>query len=82
MIITIRNVFLACLLNDPQLNITVAMRMTTTAVIGRLDEFQMGKDDFDCYIERMEQFFVVNMVLDEKKSQYFLPLLEVQPTNC
>ena len=72
MIIKIRSVFLACLLNDLQLNITVVMRMTAAAVIGCLDEFQMGKDDFDCYIERMEQFFIVNAVPDEKKVTVFL----------
>ena len=43
-----------------------------TAVIGRLDEFQMGKDDFDCYIERMEQYFVANAVPENKQVAAFL----------
>ena len=39
-------------------DITVATRMSTTALIRRLDEFQMGGDDFDCYVEQLKQYFV------------------------
>jgi len=46
--------------------------MTTVTVIGHLDEFHMGKDDFDCYIERMEQYFVANAVPEEKQVAAFL----------
>jgi len=40
--------------------------MTTVTVIGHLDEFHMGKDDFNCYIRRMEQYFVANVVPEER----------------
>ena len=43
-----------------------------TAAIGQLDEFQMGKDDFDCYVERMEQYFVANGVSEDKQVAAFL----------
>ena len=43
-----------------------------TAVIGCLDEFQMGKDNFDCYIKRMEQYFVANAVPENKQVAAFL----------
>ena len=42
------------------------------ATIGRLDEFEVGKDDFDCYIDRMEQYFVANSVVEEKHVAVFL----------
>ena len=48
-----------------------------TTVIGRLDEFQMGKDDFDCYIERMEQYFVANAVPEDKQVAAFLTVIGV-----
>ena len=53
-------------------NMTVATKVTTFAVIGRLDEFQLGKDDFNCYIERMEQYFVANEVPQKKNVAAFL----------
>ena len=49
--------------------------MTTVAVIGRLDEFQMGKDDFDCCIKRMEQYFVANTVPEDKQVAAFLTVI-------
>ena len=36
-------------------DITVATRMTMAA-IGHLNEFQIKKEDFDCYIHKMEQY--------------------------
>ena len=50
-------------------DITVATRMAT---IGRLDELQVGTEDFDCYIERMEQYFIANDVPEAKKVAAFL----------
>jgi len=46
--------------------------MTTVTVIGCLDEFHMGKDDFNCYIKRMEQYFVANVVPEAKQVAAFL----------
>ena len=43
-----------------------------TAAIGRLDEFQMGKDDFNCYVKRMEQYFVANGMSEDKQVAAFL----------
>ena len=53
-------------------DITVATRVSTTALIGRLDEFQMGRDDFDCYVERLEQYFVANEIPENKQVATFL----------
>ena len=53
-------------------DITVATRMSTTAFIGRLDKFQMGRDDFDCYVKRLEQYFVANAILENKQVATFL----------
>ena len=50
-------------------DITVATRMAT---IGCLDELQVGTEDFDCYIERMEQYFIANDVPEAKKVATFL----------
>ena len=45
--------------------------------IGRLDELDVDKDDFDCYVERMEQFFLVNDVPNAKKAAAFLSTIGV-----
>ena len=42
------------------------------AAIGRLDKFQVGKEDFDCYMDRMEQYFIANSIADEKQIAVFL----------
>ena len=60
-------------------NITVVMRMTTVAVIRCLDQFQLGKDDFDCYIERIKQYFIAN---EEPLMKQVTKQLEAQLTNC
>ena len=39
---------------------------------GCLDELHVGTDDFDCYIERMEQYFIANDVPEGKKVAAFL----------
>ena len=46
--------------------------MATNTAIGRLDELQIGTEDIDCYIERMEQYFIVNDIPDSKKVAAFL----------
>ena len=53
-------------------DITLATRMATNATIGRLDELQVGTKDFDCYIERMEQYFITNDIPEGKKVPAFL----------
>ena len=37
------------------------------AAIGCLDEFQIGKDNFDCYMDQMEQYFIANAIAEEKQ---------------
>ena len=56
----------------------LATRMVT---IGRLDELDVDKDDFDCYVERMEQFFLVNDVLNAKKAAVFLSTIGARAHN-
>ena len=46
--------------------------MSTNATIGRLDELQVGTEDFDCYAERMEQYFIANDIPEGKKVPEFL----------
>ena len=36
------------------------------ATIGQIKEYVEGQEDFECYIERVEQFFEANDI-DEKK---------------
>ena len=43
-----------------------------TTDIGRLNEFQRGKDNFDCYMDRMEQYFIENSIVEEKQVAVFL----------
>jgi hypothetical protein len=45
------------------------------ALIGKLGEFQEGKETFVNYVERMEQFFVVNEGKNEKKVAVFLSVV-------
>ena len=42
------------------------------AAIGRHDKFQVGKEDFDCYMDRMEQYCIANSVAEEKRVAVFL----------
>ena len=53
-------------------DITLATRMATNATIDRLDELQVGTEDFDCYVECMEQYFITNNIPEEKKVLAFL----------
>lgn len=50
----------------------MATRMATNTSIGRLDQLHIGTEDFDCYIERMEQYFIANDVPETKKVAAFL----------
>lgn len=40
--------------------------------IGKLEEFDETRDDWNAYIERVEQYFLANDVTDEKKSASFV----------
>ena len=46
--------------------------MATNTTIGRLDELQVGTEDFDCYVEHMEQYFIANDIPEGKKAPAFL----------
>ena len=37
------------------------------ATIGQIKEYVAGQEDFECYIERVEQFFELANEIDEKK---------------
>ena len=52
--------------------------MAANIGIGRLDELHVGAEDFDCYIERMEQYFIANDVPENKKVAAFLSPMEVK----
>ena len=41
------------------------------AAIGCFDEFQVGKEDFDCYMDRMEQHFIANSIAEGKQVGIF-----------
>ena len=41
--------------------------VTATGVIGKLESFEPGHDDWLLYTERLEQFFVANDINDDKK---------------
>ena len=47
-------------------------RMSTQ--ISNVEPFQQG-DDWDQYVERLEQYFVANGITDEKKLAVFLTLV-------
>ena len=61
----------AFLLFSTSLDTTVAMRITITA-INCLNKFQVWKEDFDCYMDRMEQYFIENSIAEEKRVAVFL----------
>ena len=43
------------------------------ALVGRIGEFNEGSEDFSCYVERLEQFFVANDIEEaDKKRAVFL----------
>ena len=46
--------------------------MAANIGIGRLDELHIGTDDFNCYVEHMEQYFIANDVPEGKKVAAFL----------
>ena len=54
----------------------LARRMVT---ISRLDELDVDKDDFDCYVERMEH--LVNDVPNAKKAAVFLSTIGARAHN-
>lgn len=45
------------------------------ARIGSISEYKEGKEDFESYLERLEQWMVANEVEDEKKVSVFLSLI-------
>ena len=56
--------------------------MATNATIGRLDELQVGTEDFDCYVERMEQYFIANDIPERKKVPAFLSAIGAKRMSC
>ena len=41
------------------------MPMTTSTVIGQVESFQLGTEDWEQYTERLEQFFLANGIDDD-----------------
>lgn len=48
------------------------------AKVGRIGEFVEGKEEFGCYVERMEQFFAANEIADDKRVPVFLAVVGAQ----
>ncbi|XP_046753091.1 uncharacterized protein K02A2.6-like [Diprion similis] len=53
------------------------MASTTMGQIGQLKEFDM-KEDFELWIERFEQFVIINNVIEVKQKSLFLTLIGTQ----
>ena len=45
------------------------------ALIGNISEYKEGEEDFESYLERLEQWMAANRVADEKKVSVFLTLI-------
>lgn len=45
------------------------------ALIGSISEYKEGKEDFESYLERLEQWMAANTVADEKKVSVFLSII-------
>ena len=66
---------------NPQ-DITLATRMAANSAVGHLEELQLGIEDFDCYIECMEQYFIANDIPKAKKVAAFLSAIGAKYMNC
>ena len=54
-----------------------------TITIGCLDELDVDKDDFDCYIEKKWNNFTLTMTFPMPRRQlYFCQPLGKEPMNC
>lgn len=42
------------------------------ALIGNVPEFKSGKDDWSVYSERLEQFFEINDIPEEKRNAFLI----------
>ena len=50
--------------------------MTTSTVIGQVEPFQLGTEDWEQYTERLKQFFLANGIDDDgKKLAVFLTVV-------
>ena len=45
------------------------------ATIGQIREFVEGQEEFECYIERVEQFFKANEISEEKQVAVLLTVI-------
>ncbi|XP_060075467.1 uncharacterized protein K02A2.6-like [Ylistrum balloti] len=45
------------------------------AKVGRIGEYVEGKEDFQCYTERLEQYFAANKVANDKRVAVFLAVV-------
>ena len=56
--------------------------MAANGAIGNLEELQLGTEDFDYYIECMEQCFIANDIPEAKKVAAFLSTIGAKCMNC
>ena len=49
--------------------------MATRNLIGQVEPFQLGVEDWDQYTERLEQYFVCNGIEDDKKTAVLLTMV-------
>ena len=40
--------------------------------LGKIEEFQQGQDNWEEYVERLDQFFVANDIQDDNKKRAIL----------
>ena len=58
------------------------MSVSMAMVIGQVQEFDAGKEDWPQYIKRLEQFFIANGIEDGKKRAVLLVAVVRQLSSC
>jgi len=61
--------------NSSTSSVSAAKPRAVMAFIGHINEFDFNKDDWECYTERVEQFFLANDVEDGKKASILLTFI-------
>ena len=56
--------------------------MAANGAVGHLEELQLETEDFDCYIECMEQYFIANDIPEAKKVAALLSTIGAKYMNC
>ena len=53
-----------------------------TATLGKIEEFDGGKEEWPQYVERMGYFFTTNAITDADQKPFSSPWLGQRRTNC